>query len=449
MSYKHTTRRKFISTTAKGVAAVSLAPTALSARSYRRILGANDRLQVAMLGCYRRFPGLLNGVASDPNAEIRYVCDVDSRRMEAAVGRVEEKTGSKPKQEKDMRRIFADQEVDAIFNATPDHWHAPGTWLALAEGKHVYVEKPCSHNPREGELLMSLQKYYGLVVQMGNQQRSAPESVEIIKAIHEGAIGDVYTAVAFYSNSRGRVPEVQSNQVPDYLDWELFQGPAPRAEFKDILGDYMWHWFWAYGTGETGNNATHELDVARWALQVEYPKAVYVNAGKQHFKDDPWTMYDTMDATFEFEGNRSIKWDGKSRAGYSTYGSGRGTIIYGSEGTVYVDRGGYRHYDRSGKLVQERKAGGNEAGTALGGGGDMTSLHVRNFMDAVRGKAKQNSNIQEGAVSTHLCHYANISYRMGNARLEIDPATGRFKDKKVMKQYWSREYEKGWEPPKV
>jgi len=446
---KPSTRREFMSTAAKGAAAISLAPLSISAKSYKRIIGANDRLGVAMLGCYRRFPGLLAGVALDKLVDVHYVCDVDARRMAAAVDSVKKANGQSAAQEKDMRKIFEDKAVDVVFNATPDHWHAPGSWLAMDAGKHVYVEKPCSHNPRESELLMSLQKYYNKVVQMGNQQRSAPESVEIIKAIHAGAIGEVYTAVAFYSSSRGRVPAVQSSNVPDYLDWDLFQGPAPRAQFKDILGDYMWHWFWDYGTGETGNNATHELDIARWALQVEYPDAVYVNAGKQHYKDDPWTMYDTMDATFEFAGKRSIKWDGKSRSGYSTYGSGRGTIIYGSEGTAHVNRGGYRHFDRAGKLVKERKAGGQEAGNALGGGGDMTSVHVLNFLDAVRGKAKQNSTIQEGAISTQLCHYANISYRMGNARLEIDAKTGHFKNKKVMKKYWGRDYEKGWAPPKV
>ena len=445
MATTHNSRREFIKKTAAGSAALAIG---MSAKSYGRILGANDRIRVAMLGCNRRFGALSGSLAKLSNVDIQFVCDVDSRRQEKAIGRIKELTGKKPKGEKDLRKILESQKIDAIFNATPDHWHAASTWMALDAGKHVYVEKPCSHNPREGELLIALQKKYGKVVQMGNQQRSAPESVEIISEIHNGAIGEAYLAKAFYSNGRGRVDNPKKTPVPEWLDWELFQGPAPRTEFLDVLADYNWHWFWNWGTAETGNNATHELDVARWALQVTFPQMVHANAGKFHFKDDGWVMYDTMDATYVFPGNKTIQWDGKSRVGHKTYGSGRGTIIYGSEGSVYVDRGGYKLYDRGGKLVKERKSGGNEAGTALGGGGDMTTLHVGNFLDSIRGKAQPNSHIQEGAISSHLSHYANISYRMGNAMLEVDPKTGRFKDEKAMKKYWSREYEEGWGMPK-
>ncbi len=441
-------RRKFIKTSAAGAAAITISGMPLSARSYNRIIGANDRINCAMFGCYRRFPGLLTGLANSENVDITYVCDVDNRRQEAGAKKVKEATGNMPKQEKDMRKILAMSDIDAVFHATPDHWHAPGTILSLQANKHVYVEKPCSHNPNEGELLIDWQKKTGLIVQMGAQQRSAPASIEIIGEIHNGVIGDPYLAVAFYSNRRGRVPDAKKIPVPDYLDWELFQGPAPRTEFMDIIGDYNWHWFWNWGTGETGNNATHELDVARWALQVKFPNEVKVNAGKFHFKDDPWTMYDTMDATFTFPGNKTIKWDGKSRSGYNTYGSGRGTIIYGSDGSVFVNRSGYRLYDRDGELVREQK-GGQEAGTALGGGGSMTDRHIRNFLESIRGKAQPNCHIEEGAISTHLCHYANVSARLDNQLLEINPQNGHFTNKKVMKKYWSRDYEKGWEPVKA
>ena len=446
---KQNQRREFIKKSAMGAAALTLGPMASSAKSYQRILGANERLQVAIFGCYRRFGALAPSLSQLPNVDITYVCDVDSRRQQKGVDQVKKLTGTAPKAEKDLRKILEVSDIDAVFHATPDHWHAPGTWMSLDAGKHVYVEKPCSHNPREGELLMALQKKYGKVVQMGNQQRSAPESREIIQEIHNGAIGEAFMAIAFYSNARGRVPAAKKTSPPDYLDWELFQGPAPRTDFINILDDYMWHWYWNWGTAETGNNATHELDISRWALQVNYPQSVQVNAGKYHFKDDPWTMYDTMDATFVFPGNKTIKWDGKSRDGYNTYGSGRGAIIYGSEGSVFVNRGGYKLYDRAGKMIREKKAGSNEASTALGGGGDMTTIHVNNFLDAVRGKVKQNSDIVDGAISTHMCHYANISYKEGNAKLDIDPVTGHFKKKKIMKKHWGREYQKGWEPPKV
>ena len=229
----------------------------------------------------------------------------------------------------------------------------------------------------------------------------------------------------------------------------MFQGPAPRTAYTHDTWDYNWHWYgWEYGTAETGNNATHELDVARWALQVDYPSEVQVTADKRHFADDGWVMYDTMDATFKFGNGSVIQWDGKSRNSYKTYGSDRGTIIYGTEGSVYVDRGGYKQFDRSGKEVKSNLSGGNEAGTALGGGGDMSTIHIVNFFNAIRGLEKQNSNIEEGAVSTLLCHLANISYRTGE-NLICDPSNGHIQNSKKASALWTREYEKGWEAPKI
>ncbi len=448
MAAKEIKRRTFIKTSALAGAGVSMG---LPAKSYANIIGSNEKLNVAILGCYRRFGGLQGPLSLMKDVNITYIGDVDSRRQAKGLEKAAKEGGYKSKGEKDIRKILEDKSVDAMFLAIPDHWHAPGTWMSLEAGKNVYVEKPCSHNLMESDIIVKLQKRYGKVVQMGNQQRSAPESIDIINQIHEGVIGKAYNAVAFYVNSRGRVPDAHEASVPDYLDWDLFQGPAPRKAFIDIVGDYMWHWYWDYGTGETGNNATHELDIARWALQVKIPQRVSVNAGKHHFVDDAWTMYDTMYATFEFEDGKSINWDGKSRSGYPTYGpgNGRGTIIYGSEGSVYVDRGNYKHYDRKGKLVKERKASFNEGSVGLGGGGGMTALHIRNFLDAIKGTAKQNSTIEHGALSTNLDHYANVSYKLGNKALDIDPKTGMFKDENVMKDHWSREYEKGWEPPKV
>jgi len=280
---------------------------------------------------------------------------------------------------------------------------------------------------------------------MGNQQRSAPESIEIISEIHKGTIGEVYKAVAFYANGRGEVPIAKPAPAPEGLDWDLFQGPAPRKPYMHDTWDYNWHWYgWDFGTAESGNNATHELDVARWALQVKFPQKVEVEAAKRHYANDGWTMYDTMDSTFYFPGNKVIKWDGKSRNAHKTYSSDRGTIIYGTEGTVYVDRGGYRLYDRAGKLVRERKGGGSEAGTALGGGGDMSTLHVQNFFNSIRGTEQPRSPISDGAISNHLIHYQNVAYRIGKS-FEVDTETGKIFDREAMK-LWGREYAPGWEP---
>lgn len=448
---KNTNRREFIlkSTTA-AVGLSALGTAGFSAKSYGRIIGANDRLNVAIAGLGRRLGAYYEPIGlKTSNVHLMYLCDAMESQMPKAAKSFAKHIDYSPKLEQNIMKVLDDKELDSIIIATPDHWHAPGTWLALERDKHVYVEKPCSHNPREGELLIALQKKYNKVVQMGNQQRSAKESREIISAIHNGEIGKPYMAKAFYSNSRGEVPIQKKAPAPAGLDWEMFQGPAPRRDYTHDTWDYNWHWYgWEYGTAETGNNATHELDVARWALQVDYPIEVSAIADKRHFPEDGWTMYDTMDATFKFENGAVIQWDGKSRNSYKTYGSDRGTIIYGTEGSVYVDRGGYRQFDRSGKEVKNSESSSNEAGTALGGGGDMSTTHVVNFFNAIRGQEKQNSNIEEGAVSTLLCHLANISYRTGESLL-CDPGNGHIKNSKAAAALWTRQYEKGWEPPKV
>jgi predicted dehydrogenase len=297
----------------------------------------------------------------------------------------------------------------------------------------------------ENELIVAAQKKYGKEVQMGVQQRSSTHTIEIIKAIHGGAIGTPYKAVAFYTNGRGEVPVQKPVPVREGLDWDLFQGPAPRRAYTQETWDYNWHWYgWDYGTAESGNNGTHEMDVARWALQVDYPIRVDAEGAKRQFVDDGWDMYDDVEVTFRFSGDKVIKWDGKSRIGHPTYGSGRGTIIYGSEGSAYVDRGGYRLYDRKGKVVKDSKSASNEAGTALGGGGDMSTAHIENLFDTIRGKGQLNGPIADGVITMAMVHYTNIAYRIGKG-FDIDENTGRMYDREAMK-LWGREYEPGWEP---
>lgn len=436
-------RKDFIKKTAFGAGGLALG---LSAKSYGRVMGANDRIHVAFIGCGRRVGAYYDSLAEPFNTELSWICDVKESQRQRVAKALSDELSYTPRLTDDIREVVDDPEVDAIFNATPDHWHVPGSLMALQAGQHVYVEKPCSHNPAESELLVEAQRKYDKVVQMGNQQRSSLHTIEIINEIHNGTIGEPYKAVAFYNNSRGRTTNRVQQDPPEDLNWELFQGPAPREEYHHNTWDYFWHWYgWKYGTAETGNNAAHELDIARWALQTEYPEHVNVDADKKHYLDDGWTMYDTMYATFEFPDNKVINWDGKSRNGLQTYGGGRGTIIYGTEGSVFVNRSLYRLYDRSGELVREKTSDGDESGTALGGGGGMSTRHIVNFLETIRGNAEQqNSPIDEGAKSIHLCHLANIAYRTGKS-LEVDTSNGHLNDREAMK-LWDREYEPGWEP---
>lgn len=281
---------------------------------------------------------------------------------------------------------------------------------------------------------------------MGNQQRSSEHTSYIIKEIHNGIIGVPTKAVAFYMNKRGEVPVQKKAPVPKGLDWEIWQGPAIHREYTEETWNYNWHWYgWNYGTAEAGNNATHELDIARWALQVGLPNSVYVDAAKRHFFNDGWEMYDTMDATFKFDNSKVIKWDGQSRSGYDTYAKGgRGTLIFGSEGTVFVDRGKYTVYDRNGKVIKDSKSMSNESGTALGGGGDTSTSHVVNWFNGIRDKASLNAHIAEGAISMAMVHYSNVAYRIGKG-FDVCNKTGIMYDRDAMK-LWGREYDPNWEP---
>jgi predicted dehydrogenase len=445
-----TNRREFIkkaSAGALGIAFTSSTLNAMSAASYRNIIGSNERINIAIQGLGRRLGGFMEPIGmKENNVKLLYLCDVMKSQREKALENFSKFIDYKPTLENDIRKVLADKNLDAVIIATPDHWHTPGACMAMQAGKHVYLEKPCSHNPHENELVVAFQKKYNKVVQMGNQQRSSNESNEIINAIHNGIIGKAYKAIAFYTNSRGPVPVPVKAAPPEGLDWDLFQGPSPRKEYMHDTWDYNWHWYgWDFGTAEMGNNATHELDIARWAMNVEYPMHVDVFSGKFHYPNDGWTMYDTMEANFHFEDNRIIQWDGQSRNAYNKYGKSRGTLIYGSEGSVMTDRDGYTVFDLTGKVIKENiNVKGSESGITLGGSGNLSTLHVNNFMDTIRGKSKLTSPIEVGAISQMLTHYANISSRIGKS-FAVDTKNGRIKDDEAMK-LWSREYEKGWEP---
>jgi len=441
-------RRDFIKKVSAG--AVGLAFTsgvnAMSAQSYSRIIGANERINIAIQGLGRRLGGYVEAIESlDSNVHLSYLCDVMESQRTKAAKRFKKKIKNQPILENDIRRVLEDKEVDAVFMATPDHWHTPGACMAMSAGKHVYLEKPCSHNPWENEIVVACQQKYDKVVQMGNQQRSSLETAEIIKEIHNGIIGETYKAIAFYTNSRGEVPVPVKAAPPVGLDWDLFQGPSPRKDYEHDTWNYNWHWYgWDFGTAEMGNNATHELDIARWALDVKYPEYVDVYSGKFQYKNDGWDMYDTMEATYRFPNKKIIQWDGRSRNGYDKYGKGRGTIIYGSEGSVFIDRSGYVLYDIKGKKIKEAQIGGKESGVALGGGGSLSTRHAVNFFETIRGNQHLNSPIDQGAVSQMLTHYANISHRIGKS-FDVDEMTGRIFDREAMK-LWSRTYEPGWKP---
>lgn len=404
----------------------------------------NEKVVVAVVGLNGRGDVHLQNFALSPNAEVAYVCDVDSRVLAKSMDTVGKLQSRRATAIADFRRALDDKDVDAIAIATPDHWHAPMALLALAAGKHVYVEKPCGHNPREGELLVAAQRRTGKVVQMGNQQRSAPRSIEAISMIRDGAIGRPYMGRAWYANTRGPIGVGKPAPVPQWLDYELWQGPAPRTPYHDNVIHYNWHWFARWGTGEICNNGTHEIDVCRWALGAGYPLKTTSSGGRYAFEDD-WEWPDTQDVTFQFEGNREIVWQGQSCNGFTPDGKGRGSTIHGTTGTAFIDRNGYAFYDMKNKVVKE--SWGDETANPLDTRAPdrLTGLHIANFLDAIRTGAALRSPIADGHQSVLLCHLGNIAQRLGRPVL-TDPVTGQPAGDADARALWSREYAPGWQP---
>lgn len=405
----------------------------------------NEKVVMGIVGTNSRGFYLARMFAQLPGVEVGFICDVDENVLNKTTAEIEKLTGKKPKGFKDVRKLLEEKDLDAIAIATPDHWHAPATLMALKAGKHVYVEKPCSHNPAEGEMLVLAAAKYHRLVQMGSQRRSFPRMIEAVQALKEGVIGRVYFAKGWYANARKSIGVGKPASVPAHLDYELWQGPAPRRPYKDNLIHYNWHWFWNWGTGEALNNGTHEMDLMRWGLGVEHPTKVISAGGRFAFKDD-WETPDTQTVTFEFANNTSMLWEGRSCNDYDEVRSGRGVIFYGEKGALVIPGGDdYKVYELGNKLKQEVKTTLQQADATntMGMGEKLDSLHLVNFVEAIRGKGKLTCPITIGHSSTLLPQLGNIAYRTGQT-LYCDPINGKIKDNKEAQALWSREYEKGW-----
>jgi predicted dehydrogenase len=436
------TRREFLDTLAVGAAGLAIGSTA---KSYGQILGSNDRLNFAVIGLHSRAYAHLSSLkANKAAARITHVCDVDSNTLAKFAKDTQQEMGEAPATNKDFREILQQKNVDAITIAAPDHWHTPMAIAGLQAGKHVYVEKPCSHNPAEGALLVRAQQKYGKLVQMGTQQRSSPHTIEIVDKIHNGLIGRAYYAKAWYSNTRKSIGVGKEAPVPSQLDWDLWQGPAPRQPYKDNVQPYNWHWFKIWGTGETLNNGTHEVDVCRWALGVDYPESITASGGRYAFKDD-WQFYDTLVTSFAYS-DKLLSWEGKCCSGMRFYGRDRGSTIIGTTGSVLVDRDGYEVYDLKGNKTSEFKVPHGATSSAdLVGADSMTDLHFANFIAGIRKGEKLHAPVSIGNVAVTMLQLSNVAWEV-NRELRLDPQDGRIQNDPKAMEMWGREYEKGWAP---
>src|SRR5258705_1252841 len=399
-------RRTFIKNTSLATAGITLLNFPVFGR-----LAPSNKVIIAIMGVNSRGAYLAQCFSEFPGVEVAYICDVEDGAIKNGLDALKN-ASRKPVIIKDIRELVTKKDFDALVIAAPDHWHAPATLLAVENGKHVYVEKPCGHNPYEGELVSQALHKYGKLIQMGNQRRSMPNLMGIAKEIHEGLLGNAYFGKAWYANNRKSIGIGKKIPVPPTLDFELWQGPAPRKDYMDNLVHYNWHWFWNWGTGEACNNGTHEIDCCRWFLGVDYPTKVTSSGGRYAFNDD-WQTPDTQVASFEFGNKATITSQSRSCNNFRVEGAGRGFIIYGDKGTL-VNGGGdeYQIFDEKHKLVKEIKSNVKADPTnpvAASGNDDL--YHFDNFVKAVRGETKINSPVDEGHKSILLCHLANIAQR--------------------------------------
>ena len=431
--------------------------------SSERLFGADapsSRVRFAIAGCREGGRGqtVLDNALKVPGVDIVCVCDVDSRAMDFAAEAVRGRTGRAPRKERDFRKVLEMWDVDGVISVTPDHFHAYSAVMAMRAGKHVYVEKPCAYCPRECEVIRETWRETGMCFQMGSQRRSRPGYIQALREVREGnLVGETRYAKCWYNTRRGPIGRGKAAAVPGWLDWDLWQGPAPREAFRDNVVHYNWHWFRKWGTGECGNNSIHFVDVARWCLGAEWPERV-VSSGGRYFQPtgQDWEWPDTQTVGMEFPGGKLITWEGTSCVNANPYmGVGTGCMVYGEKGTLYFMEGTeVRLYDGDGKFVREwgtmpkadRRDVIDFSNRAGGGPADSTAFHFANLVDCIRANAPERaaSNADIGTKSTMLALLGNISLTTGEA-IRVDPATGRMLNKGAAESLWSREYAKGWE----
>jgi predicted dehydrogenase len=384
-------RRDFLRTTAATTATL----TALSAS---RAAGANDRITLAVMGLHGRGKELIKAFLPIENIEIAYLCDPDSNVLPAAVKLVEDKKKSTPKTEKDIRKVLQDKSVDAIVVAAPDHWHALATIWGCQAGKHVYVEKPCSHNLVEGRRMVEAARKYRRVVQVGTQRRSGPHYQSAADFVRSGKLGKIPFVRTWIAGNRKSIGHKKDAPVPAGVDYNLWLGAAPERPFNPNRFHYNWHWNWDYGTGELGNNGIHALDLARMLMDLDAPLRITAGGGKFFYDDDQQTP-DTQIVTYDFP-TCSVIWEHRIWSKTGVGGQAWGVMVYGEKGTLVFDRKGWHVEDG---IQASDKAGG------------MMEQHARNFLTCIRDGKRPNADIEEGHKSTRLCHLGNIAFRTGRA----------------------------------
>lgn len=425
-----TTRRSFVKQASLGVAGATVASTFAK----RAAAGANDKLVMGLIGCGGRGSHVAELLTRSDNVEFAYVCDPDQGRLARAA---EKFSSSSPQAVEDMRRVFDDPAVDAVLVATPNHWHAPASILACDAGKHVYVEKPCSHNIREGRLLVEAARRNNRVVQHGTQMRSTKTIQQAVEALRDGVIGTVMVAKAWNVQQRSSIGHTDPSAAPAGFNYDLWVGPVPRVPYRSNCHHGTWNWWYHFGTGDMGNDGVHDIDYARWGLGVDtHPDAISASGGKYFFDDDQ-EFPDTQQVNFEYNSNegpakrRMLIYEQRLWSTNYPHNCDSGVEFYGTEGQLFVSR--------RGKLeVRGPRNAAINLDVAIEPQND--AAHTANFVDCIRNGEVPNAEIEVGHLSTALCHLGNLATRLGRS-LRFDPNAEQFiGDDEANRLVW-REYQ--------
>lgn len=407
-------RRKFLQQSTYGAA---VAATWSSSRAAVRAAGANERIQVGVIGPGGMGSRHVRELAKRKDVCVSHVCDPDARRVAAAADIVLKETGQKAITVKDLRHVLDNKDIDAVWIATPDHWHGPATVLACDAGKHVYVEKPCAHNIREGRLMIEAARRNKRVVQVGTQSRSTEHVMKAMELLKEGIIGEILVAKAWNSQRRTSIGHQQPSDPPDYLDFDLWLGVAPERPYQSNLLPSIWRWWYDFGVGDIGNDGVHDIDIARWGLGVTtHPNVVTAIGGKLFFDDDQqWP--DTQYAIFEYAAaetggrKKQLIYEQRIWSPYHQEGFENGDAFYGTKGMMILGKSGGWH------VVLER----DKPGPSMKGTFSLVDHH-QDFLDRVRGGGRPHADVEIGHLSASLCHLANIATRTGST-VRFDPTT--------------------------
>lgn len=433
-------RRTFLKQAGMGAAAAAAwqaSPAALYAA------GANERINAAVIGPGGMGSSHLQQLLQRKDVHVAYVCDVDANRLQSAAAKVKSATGRDARAVKDLREVLDDKDVDAVWIATPDHWHAPATILACDAGKHVYVEKPCSHNVREGRLMVEAARRNRRVVQVGTQSRSTEHVMAAMQALREGVIGEILVAKAWNSQLRGSIGRQQPSEPPAHLDFDLWLGPAPERPYQSNLLHSIWRWWYDFGVGDIGNDGVHDIDLARWGLGVDTHPSTVAALGGKYFFDDDQQWPDTQYCIFEYPAadgskrTRQLIFEQRIWSPYVQESHENGNAFYGTEGMMILGK-------KDGWQVFHKK---NKPGPSMQGTFSLPSHH-QNFLDCIRNGQPPTADVEIGHLTASLCHLGNIATRVGRV-LHFDPAQEEITGDSDAAQYVRRQYRSGhWAVPK-